>query len=154
MARHDDVEGLSIGRQVGKAFANLDFFVTHFRVAPTRWGQVTVWIFFVKLFDVNILNVGPKVGRAPGDVFIVSEDNACCAGERYARNMNTRRDEFRLIPNARRSSRNVRIVCKQGLSCRRVRARYDPVVASLNRRDTAWSEPEHFGGLLFSFEKV
>src|SRR5439155_8804386 len=44
--------------------------------------------------------------------------------------------------------------CKQGLSCRGTLTRYDPVVASLNRRDTAWSEPEHFGGLLFSFEKV
>src|SRR5216684_267407 len=72
MTRYTHVEGLGVRGGVAKALADLDLFVPNLNIAPTTWRQVTSRVVLVKLFDVDVLNVGPEVRHSPGDAIVVA----------------------------------------------------------------------------------
>src|SRR5260370_37664402 len=73
-----------------ESLANLDLFMTHFRVAPTLRGLVAKRIRRIELFDVEILNVGADICHAPGDPIVVTDDDAGKAGRGDAGHAHTR----------------------------------------------------------------
>src|SRR2546426_8352468 len=92
------IERLRFRGRVDETLANLYLFMAHLGFAPARRRQVVVRMILVKLFKVNILHIGPEIGRAPGDPIVVAENYSRRAGERYARNMQTWRDKLGPIP--------------------------------------------------------
>src|SRR2546421_10983056 len=68
---------------IDRVFAHLDLFVTYFSVAPSGRGEITIRIVLIEFFEVEVLNVWPKIGRAPGDVIVMAQNDARSAGKSH-----------------------------------------------------------------------
>jgi len=69
----------------------------------------------VKLFQINILDIGSHIGKAPRDVIVVSDYYAGQSGSGDAGDTHARRAQVDHIPDWRRGRRQMRIVCQHGL---------------------------------------
>ena len=112
-----------------ESLANLNLFMTHFRIAPTLRGLVAQGIRRIELFDVEILNVRADICHTPGDSIVVTYNHSGQAGRGDARDADARRAQMYEIPDRRRRCRQVWIVREQRLAGLGALAADNPVVA-------------------------
>src|SRR5207244_4034926 len=70
---------------IEQVLPNFDLFVTNFSIAPTRRRHIAIGIFFVELFEIDVLHIRPKIRRAPGDPLVMAKDYPRRARKSYAR---------------------------------------------------------------------
>ena len=86
MLRYGDIERARYRLQnLANPLRTVDFFVTNVCVAPTRRCLVTFRVVGIKLFLVEILDVGANIGHTPRDVF------RCVRGSRRDRQVRLHR---------------------------------------------------------------
>src|SRR5450755_3835013 len=78
---------------------NLDLFLYHLGLFPLALVFVLVRILGVKFLDIEVLRIGNRVGDAPGDVLVMSDDDAGSAWEADADDVDVSRDEVAFIPD-------------------------------------------------------
>ena len=99
-----------ISFRTGESFPDLDLFTAHDCILPTERRPVSFGVFRIKLLEVKILNVWSNVGETPGDVIVMSNDNAGQSGGANAGNANAGRAQMDHVPDRRRCRTQVRIV--------------------------------------------
>jgi hypothetical protein len=114
-------------RHVGAA-AHLDDFLARLEAGPAAGGLVAVRVRRVELLEVDVLHVGPGVGEAPGEVFVLPEHDKRQARHRGAGDAVARRLDAREVPQRRRGQPQVRVVGDERLAGFAAAARDDPVV--------------------------
>ena len=63
------------GEMVIALVADFDALIAYIRIHPLAVMQILLGVAEIEALDVEILNVGPRVGHAPGDMFIVTNDD-------------------------------------------------------------------------------
>src|SRR2546426_6954350 len=60
---------------------DVDLFAYHSRVFPFTQILVLIGIFRIEFFDIQVFNVGDSIGKPPGNMLVMSYDDAGSAGE-------------------------------------------------------------------------
>ena len=119
-------------------------FSLEFEAGRTAAVVVGVWA-----FDVEVLDIGEGVGQAPGDVLVVADDDAGCAGEGGAADLEAgfgavgrgRAGEMHLVPSAGHGHDEVGIVTENRASGEGFFCGDGPGVAALSELGRGDSEP-------------
>src|SRR5271157_350889 len=79
---------------------DFDALIAHFRIHPVAVMQVLPGVAEIEALDVEILNVGPRVGHAPGDMFIVTNQDERQPGKADTSYIEPGCFEMNHVPNA------------------------------------------------------
>src|SRR5439155_2351383 len=92
---------------------------------------ITVLILWMDFFNIKILDIGSEIGRPPGNVFVVSQDDPRDAGDRNADHVENARDvQVGHMPERRSSTGEMGIVSQNGHSAGCAPASHYPVIAA------------------------
>ena len=103
--------------------------IADFRIHPLAIVQILLGVAEIEALNVEVLNVGPRVGHAPGDMFIVTNDDEGQAGKADAGYIEPGRFEMNHVPDAGDAVAKMGIVRQQRLAGFRVRSIHNPVIA-------------------------
>ena len=99
----------------------------------------------VELLDHQVLTVGERVGEAPGDALVVTDDHQGEPGERHPNAVEVvSSPDVSRVPDRGDAGRQVRVVAQDGPACGGAAATHHPGVAAAPRpRDPAGGLLEH-----------
>ena len=117
------------GEMVIALVADLDDLIAYIRIHPLAVVQILLRVVRIEALDVEILNVGRRVGHAPGDMFIVTNDDKRQPGKADAGYIESGRLEMNHVPDAGDAVAEMGIVRQQRLTGFRVRSIHNPVIA-------------------------
>ena len=112
------------------AALDLDLFPDRLPVAPLTFVQVLVRRLRIQFFDVEVLDILPGGGQAPGAVLVMTDDDAGRTGKGDTGHVVAGAVEMDLVPAGRHRQGEVSIVGQQGLTCGRTRTGHHPLVAA------------------------
>src|SRR6185436_19431743 len=119
------------------ATLNLDLLADHLCHFPFPLVLILVWVLRVKFLDVKVFYIGDGIGEAPGNMLIVTNDDAGHAWETDAGDINIGGDQMAFIPDRRSSLSLMRVITEDWRSRNRQATIDHPAIACAKHAKSA-----------------
>ncbi len=117
--------------------ADLDGFLPRFEGTGSEWRHVAVGLAVRERLDEEVLIVGDRGGKPPGDVVVLAEQHEGDAGRRRARHAALRRLDTRQIPLDREPEAEMRVVRQHRMAGVGQASGDDPAIGGAGQRRQA-----------------